>query len=120
MILIVDDETSVLDITKTALTDHRYRVLTANNGIEAITLYAQHQQSIRAVLIDVIMPSISGSNIMRAIQTINPTVKLMVTSGLESNQQLAKEVGAKAFLLKPFTIDQLLTTLNEVLHLNCL
>ncbi|NJM74530.1 MAG: response regulator [Acaryochloridaceae cyanobacterium RU_4_10] len=114
-ILVVDDETPILTISKETLQIYNYRVLTANNGIDAIAQYAQHQDDISLVLMDMMMPEMGGETTIRTLQLMNPQVKIIASSGIVSNKELAEAVGAKAFLSKPFTSDDLLNTLHRVL-----
>jgi two-component system, cell cycle sensor histidine kinase and response regulator CckA len=114
-ILVVDDETPVLTISKETLQFYNYRVLTANNGIDAIAQYAQHQNEISLVLMDMMMPEMGGEKAIQTLRLMNPRVKIIASSGIESNKEVAAAVGAKAFLSKPFTSDDLLNTLHRVL-----
>ncbi|MBW4633227.1 MAG: PAS domain-containing protein [Iphinoe sp. HA4291-MV1] len=120
LILFVDDELAIQEISKTLLSTHNYEVLTASDGIEAIALYAQHQQQIQAVVTDIMMPSLDGINTIRALQKINPSVKIVAISGLSSNKRIAEisGIGVKAFLSKPYTMQELLKTLHSVLNVN--
>ncbi len=113
-ILVVDDEASVLEITKIVLKTHNYNVLTANNGMEAIALYTQHQNEISLVLTDMMMASIDGATLIRTLQKINPHVKVIAMSGLGSNTKIADGIAVKAFLSKPYTTEELLNTINEM------
>ncbi|WP_088242410.1 CBS domain-containing protein, partial [Calothrix rhizosoleniae] len=85
LILVVDDEEAIREISKAILETHNYRVLTASDGIEAIALYAQSQNEIDAVLIDMMMPSMGGKTAIRTLKKINPQVKIIAVSGLVSN-----------------------------------
>ncbi|MEP0849011.1 MULTISPECIES: PAS domain S-box protein [Cyanophyceae] len=118
LILVVDDEESICEVTKTSLESYGYRVLTASDGIEAIALYAQHRLEISAVLIDMMMPSMDGPTTIRALQKINPLLKIIAVSGLVSNHKLAASIGSniKTFLSKPFTAEELLKALHEILN----
>lgn len=117
MVLVVDDEAAIVEITSATLGNYNYKVLTANDGIEAIALYAQHQDKINVVLIDMMMPEMDGFTAIRTLQTMKPAVKIVATSGLAANDKvnLAISAGAKAFLSKPYTTQALLKTLHEVL-----
>lgn len=117
-ILIVDDEASVLEVTKILLEAHNYQVLTASDGNEAIALYTQHQEQISLVLTDMMMPSLDGSSTIRSLEQINPQIKIIAVSGLASNRQIAETAGTsvKKFLSKPYKIDELLKTLYEIIH----
>lgn len=117
LVLVVDDEPGICLTAKTWLETCGYRVLTANNGIEAIALCNQHQQALQAVLIDLMMPSMDGPAAIRSLSKLNPQIRVIATSGLVSGKQLAatEELCVKAFLSKPYTSAKLLKTVYEVL-----
>ncbi len=118
LILIVDDEPLIRQVTQTALETHNFRTLVASDGIGAIALYAEHKQDIQAVLMDVMMPNMDGLTAIRTLHKLNPKVKVIATSGLATNSQLAEQTGAgvQAFLSKPYTANELLDTLRHVLN----
>lgn len=120
LILVVDDEATICKITKTALESYKYKVLTANDGIEALTLYAQNKHEISVVLLDMMMPKMDGISTIRILQKINPAISIIATSGITSsdNITLATKAGAKAFLPKPYTAQELLKVLQETLSLS--
>ncbi|MBH8566439.1 response regulator [Nostoc sp. CENA67] len=120
LILVVDDEAAILDITKTSLENHNYKAITASDGIEAIALYAEHRDEISLVLTDMVMPSMDGITTIRTLRKINPDVKIIAVSGLATNDKVnaAYDVGIKAFLSKPYTTNQLLQTINTVTNRN--
>ncbi|MUG99588.1 PAS domain S-box protein [Scytonema sp. UIC 10036] len=117
LILIADDEVSVLETTKKLVEQYNYNILMAHNGIEAISLYAQHGDEISLVLMDLQMPLMDGFNAMRVLQTMNPSIKIIANSGVLSELQLLEvgDIGIKAFLPKPYTVMQLLKTIKNVL-----
>ncbi|MUG97330.1 PAS domain S-box protein [Scytonema sp. UIC 10036] len=119
LILFVDDELAIQEISKTLLVTHNYKLLSACDGIEALTLYTQHQQEINVVVMDIMMPSLNGIDTIRSLQKINPLVKIIAISGLESNRKIVEtfKQNVQAFLLKPYTIQQLLKTLHSVLSM---
>ncbi|WP_017652744.1 hybrid sensor histidine kinase/response regulator [Fortiea contorta] len=114
LILVVDDEAAIRDITKTSLESHNYKAITASDGIEAIALYAEHRDEISLVLTDMVMPSMDGVTTIRTLKKINPDIKIIAVSGLASSDKvnMAYELGIKAFLSKPFTANQLLQTIK--------
>lgn len=120
LILVVDDEDSIREVTKNLLEAHEYRVLVASDGIEAIALYTQHKEDIRVVLIDMMMPSMDGPTTVRILQKINPQVKIIGVSGLVSNHKMIELIGnsVKAFLPKPYRSNELLENLQLVLSTN--
>lgn len=118
LVLIVEDEASIRQVTQTTLELCHYKTLVAKDGVEAISLYAQHYPEISLVLMDIMMPSMSGLTAVRALQQINPEVKVVAMSGLATNYQIAQESGSnciKAFLSKPYTTKDLVDTLQTVL-----
>ena len=114
LILVVDDEANVRQITQSSLEDYNYRVLLASDGIEAIALYAEHKDEISAVLMDLMMPNMDGLTASRALKKIDPQVKIIATSGLPANQPLARSAAISAFLPKPYTIKDLIVALHNL------
>ncbi|MBD2500906.1 response regulator [Anabaena azotica FACHB-119] len=119
-ILVVDDELSLQEITQISLADYNYQVLTASNGIEALSEYVKHKDKISAVLMDLMMPEMDGITTIRALQRINPRIKIIATSGLATNEKITEvsSIGIKAFLPKPYTLSELLKILSLVLNEN--
>ncbi len=115
LILVVDDEVPIQVITTATLEVHGYRVMTASDGIEAIALYAQHQQEIGIVLLDMMMPNLDSLTIVRALHKLNPQVQIIAMSGLATSEVVAETMaeGVKAFLPKPFTATELLRTISN-------
>jgi two-component system cell cycle sensor histidine kinase/response regulator CckA len=118
LILVVDDEAPIRETTKTSLETFNYQVMTAADGIEAIVIYAQYKDRISAVLMDMMMPAMDGVTAVLALQKINPQVKVIANSGLLSSHKISSVMGScvKALLLKPYTTEELLKTLHQVLQ----
>jgi two-component system cell cycle sensor histidine kinase/response regulator CckA len=118
LILVVDDELSIREITKTSLLSNNYRVLTASDGIEALALYSQHKAEISIVLMDIMMPEMDGPTTILTLQKINPQIKIVATSGLPLNDRMPETalISVKTFLPKPYTTAELLTTLSSLLN----
>ena len=118
LILVVDDETSILEVNKATLETYNYRVLTANDGIQAIAVYAQNLKAINLVIMDIMMPSMDGKTAIRTLKQINPEVKIIAVSGLISSREIIAEIDDKitAYLAKPYTNDDLLKIINEVIQ----
>ncbi len=115
LILVVDDETTIRDVTKSSLETYNYRVLTASDGVEAVAIYAQNKHEISVVLLDMMMPWMDGAIAIRTLQKINPHVKIIAMSGLLSNQNIAESAGTgvKGFLSKPCTARELLQAIDS-------
>ncbi|MEW6730937.1 MAG: response regulator [Acidobacteriota bacterium] len=75
MVLLVDDEAFIRELTTQALKNHGYEVVTANNGAEAVWIYAKNMERIKVVLIDIVIPLLDGPNIIRALKRLNPKIK---------------------------------------------
>jgi CheY-like chemotaxis protein len=117
MILVVDDEAAVREITKQILESHGYRVMTVDDGTEALTAFSEHHNRIALLLIDMIMPYLDGKATIRAIRKQNPTVKIIATSGLAPIRGTpgTRPPGVAAFLPKPYTASDLLQAVRSVL-----
>ncbi len=116
LVLVVDDEARILETTKISLETYNYKVMVAKDGIEAIALYAQYQDQINIVLMDMMMPGMDGVITSRTLHKIDPLVKIIAVSGLAANEKLAGNPAVKAFLAKPYTTKDLLQTLHGVLY----
>ncbi|MEH2253391.1 hybrid sensor histidine kinase/response regulator [Nostoc sp.] len=117
LILVVDDEAAIQEITRTSLEAHNYKTIIASDGIEAIALYAQNRDKISAVLMDIMLPSLDGLTAIRTLQKINPKVRIIASSGLMSDNKLnaVAAIGVNTFLSKPYTVNELLLSLQKVL-----
>ena len=117
LILIVDDEAAVRAITQQTLEAFGYRVLLAGDGAEALSIYAEHQEDVAAVLTDMMMPIMDGPATIQVLKRMNPAVKIIAASGLNADGSAAKAagMGVKHFLPKPYTAQTILRTLNNVL-----
>jgi signal transduction histidine kinase len=116
-ILLVDDEEIVLDVSREILEFLGYRVFAAANGQEAIDIFAEKKGEIDLVLLDMIMPGISGGETFDRLRQLNPAIKIILSSGYSINGK-AKEIldrGCQGFLQKPFHLEILSRRLREIL-----
>ncbi|MGV3659985.1 MAG: hybrid sensor histidine kinase/response regulator [Prosthecobacter sp.] len=118
LILIVDDEENVRNITQQTLETLGYRTMGAADGVEAVALYSRHNTEIAAVLTDMMMPIMSGPATIQVLQRINPAVKIIAASGITQNGGLAKaaEMGIKHLLPKPYSAQSVMSTLHKLLN----
>jgi CheY-like chemotaxis protein len=117
LILVVDDERAIRDVVRETLEMNGYRVLTASNGTEALTLFLKNRSDIKLVLTDLMMPIMDGLSTIGALQSLEPKLRVIASTGLGVNGTLP-DIAAKhtaAFLPKPFTPDALLKMLRETL-----
>ncbi|MDZ4101186.1 MAG: PAS domain S-box protein [Hydrogenophaga sp.] len=117
LIMVVDDEAAIRQVTRQTLEAYGYRVVVAVNGAEAVASYAQNVQGISLVLTDMMMPVMDGPATVQALRQINPLVKLIGASGLSQNGQAARAVGVglEHFLPKPYTAEVMLRLIDTVL-----
>lgn len=116
-ILVVDDEEAVLAITQTALQHYGYHVLTASSGPEAVACLTEKGEAVRLVMTDLSMPFMDGYATIAALRKIRPELKIIISSGLEREKEEAndQEVKIDAVISKPFTTENLLITVHDVL-----
>ena len=117
LILVVDDETVIQNITGEILHSYGYRTLMARNGKEGLALYAEHAQEISAVIVDMMMPVMDGATTIRELQKADANIRILAMSGVPAERagDLTRSVVCH-FMAKPFTGSMLLTALDELLH----
>jgi len=117
MILVVDDESEIRNVTETILKRNGYQVLTAADGTEALAIYAERKAEIDLVLTDVMMPHFDGTALTRTLKKMNPSVRIIASSGNTQDTRLAelRLLNPQAILMKPYTKEQLLKALHEAL-----
>lgn len=117
LVLVVDDEPSIREITKRTLELNNYRVITATDGAEGIARYAENKDSVSLVLTDMMMPVMDGNALIVALRNINPDVKIIASSGLIEKPKLSGEgQPVNGFIEKPYTADNLLSLISSVLN----
>jgi len=117
LILLVDDEAPILTVTSQILQAYGYRVLTACDGADALTVYAQNRSEIDVMLTDMRMPIMDGASMIRGLLPRTPALKIIAASGLDLTDPRDKlaGTGVKHFLVKPYTPGTLLRLLRAVL-----
>ncbi|MCX5811163.1 MAG: PAS domain S-box protein [Proteobacteria bacterium] len=116
-ILIVDDEPDVLVVNKEILESLGYSVYGVKNGEEAITLYKEKKDGIDLIVLDMIMPGLSGSETFDRIRELNPSVRIILSSGycLNGQAQQIMDKGCHGFIQKPFDMTQISRMVREIL-----
>jgi len=117
LVLVIDDEEAIRLSTQQTLESYGYRVLTADGGVEAITIYATHRHEIAVVLTDMMMPGMDGLATIKSLRALNSKVDVIAASGLAASDTVAKAtaLGVSQFLQKPFTAEALLKVLAEIM-----
>ena len=115
IILVIEDDEGVRRLAVTVLRRHGYHVLEAATPQEALVLLEQPSETIHLVLTDVIMPGMTGPELIARLGP-NPRFKVLYTSGYTDPQRLGYDfLGAQNFLAKPFRAQQLLRKVRDVL-----
>jgi PAS domain S-box-containing protein len=118
LILVVDDEESVREITRASLEKFGYEVITATDGADALAVYSQNAERVALVLTDLTMPLLDGKTLIRTLRKIEPRLKVVAMSGLLSGSQTSdlKSLKVPHILQKPFSAEGLLSTVNEAIR----
>ncbi|MBN8422414.1 MAG: response regulator [Verrucomicrobia bacterium] len=118
LVLVIDDEASVQQITRQTLEIFGYRVLIAADGAEAAGIYALRKNEIDVVLTDMMMPVMDGSAVIQVLLRINPQARIIAASGVSTDGMVSKAInaGVKFFIPKPYTAETLLKTLRQALQ----
>jgi two-component system, cell cycle sensor histidine kinase and response regulator CckA len=116
-VLLVDDEVMIIEIAEALFNRLGYNVLTAGSGKEAIEIYERNKALIDVVILDMIMPGMSGGETYDRIKHINPKVKILLSSGYSINGQATEILnrGCNGFIQKPFKIKEVSQKLREIL-----
>lgn len=118
MILVVDDEADVLMAAQLILEDIGFTVVGAHDGVSGLDLFRDHREEIRAVLLDLTMPKMSGEELFEEMRKIRPDVPVILSSGY-SEEEALRQFSRKqfnAFIHKPYQIDALIEKFKHVLE----
>ncbi|MCX6954310.1 MAG: response regulator, partial [Verrucomicrobia bacterium] len=118
LILVVDDEVNIRNVTTATLSRHGYRVIAARDGAEALALFTPRSHEIVLIITDVHMPRLDGAAVAGVVRRLNPAVKILAASGLGSGGApgVSTPAFADVFLSKPFNVETLLGAIDELLH----
>jgi signal transduction histidine kinase/ActR/RegA family two-component response regulator len=116
-VLIIDDETSILNMTKELLEHLGFSVIPCENSLKAINIYNQKYQNILFTIIDLSMPELDGLELFLSFKNINPDNKSIITSGYHETKAMDrfKDFDDHFFLQKPFNLYELTVKINEFL-----
>jgi two-component system cell cycle sensor histidine kinase/response regulator CckA len=118
LVLIIDDEETILQVTKMILEEKGYRVLAAHDGPEAVAIFAREMNSISAVVTDISLPFMDGIAVIRSLKKIRSSIPIIASSGHDrhSRADQLQELGVKHLLVKPYDTCKLLEVLRAALH----
>jgi two-component system, cell cycle sensor histidine kinase and response regulator CckA len=116
-VLLVDDEDMILDIGSRMLEDLGYSVVTATGGRQGLQVYEKDRDRISLVILDMIMPDCSGKETFDTLRTINPEVRVLLSSGysLDGQAKNIMDSGCRGFIQKPFTMVELSKKVRGIL-----
>ncbi|MDD5532728.1 MAG: response regulator, partial [Syntrophales bacterium] len=116
-ILLVDDEETIVKVKKELLEKLGYSIVAAASGREALEIYRARGGEIDLVIMDMIMPEMGGEELFEHLKTIDPQVKVILSSGYSLNGQAVRilERGCRAFIQKPFSMAEISAKIREVL-----
>jgi CheY-like chemotaxis protein len=119
-VLLIDDEEMILDVGSEMLEALGYKVMTAAGGKLGLKIYEQNRDKIDLVILDMIMPEFGGADTFEALRRIDPSVRVLLSSGYSVEGQ-AKEIiqnGCKGFIQKPFSMTELSRKIRRTLNKN--
>jgi two-component system cell cycle sensor histidine kinase/response regulator CckA len=116
-VLLVDDEEAILEVGKEMLETMGYTVLLARNGKEAVDVYLRHVGGVDLVVLDIVMPDMSGSEVYDRIREITPQAKVVLSSGYSINEKASEILrrGCDGFIQKPFNMKEFSGKVREIL-----
>ncbi len=117
LIIIADDESAIREITKSTLEAYGYNVLDAEDGSEAVALFAQHSNEVALVLTDMVMPVMDGAATIRALRKMKPDLKIIAATGYTDDVRHYDLLNTvNAVLKKPYTAGTLMKCITKVLE----
>ena len=116
-VLLVDDDTAILNATAQLLADLGYTVLTAEEGVQAVEIYRQRHPEIDGVVLDYSLPRMNGREAFLKMREIDPDVEVLLATGYGSNEEVRQllDIGMSGLLSKPYEIKALLQGLERLL-----
>ncbi len=113
----MDDEPLVLEVNKNLLEYMGYRVYAAGSGQEAIAVYMEKRNEIDLVILDMILPGMSGGETFDRLKEIDPAIRVLLCSGysIEGEAQQIMDRGCNGFIQKPFQLKNLSQKVREIL-----
>jgi CheY-like chemotaxis protein len=117
LVLVIDDDSGVRAFAQRVLERGGYRVVTANDGREGVTQFAQQPEAFAAVLLDLTMPLMSGLETFAALRQLRSAVPVLLCSGYSEEEATASFAGKglAGFVQKPFQVQAILTALHQVI-----
>ena len=117
-VLVVDDSEFMRRVIRNILEEGKHRVVEAKNADEAVRIY--REQGADIITMDIVMPETDGIETVKRLREVDKSVKIIMISALGHQRTVmrALEAGALDFIMKPFTSDDVLESVNAVLQMN--
>ncbi len=118
LVLLMEDEEAIRELTRTSLENFGYRVVTAPNGVQGIARFEEYRDRIRVVVSDTDMPKMNGLAAVRAIKEMRPELPVIVASGSQHSSQEIKQMSDHRMtrLRKPYSLQELLVTVSSAVR----
>lgn len=116
-ILVIDDEEDIRNLARDAFQEYGYSVVLAADGSEALDIFRVQYREIDLVLLDIIMPKMGGQETLKELKTIDPAVKVILSSGYSQSGHTKEmtDAGVDGFIQKPYQIQQLLALVRNTI-----
>lgn len=116
-ILVIDDESPVRDVLTLSLEHLGYSVTVASSGVEGLEIFKKNGAAFDLVILDILMPQLSGEEVLENLRKISPQLRVLLISGYSSEEVIKRMVatGNVAFIQKPFTIEELAQNVRMLL-----
>jgi len=120
LVLVVDDEVAIRQVTSAILRTRNYRVLLAASGEEALAARREHANEIELAIVDLMMPGMGGLEFIRRLRVVSPGIRVVAVTGMEPGDDRAvlAAMGVADILLKPYVPHQLLEVVAQALDAN--
>jgi CheY-like chemotaxis protein len=117
LVLVVDDEANIVQITTATLELFGYRTIAAGDGEKGLEEYKRNADEVAVIVTDMSMPDMDGPTMIRQLRAIDPRIRIIGMSGLMNSEQTSEldRLDVSAFLTKPFTAEKLLTAIADAL-----
>ncbi len=118
LVLVIEDELLTCEVAREMLEAHGLTVLTATDGLEGVALFREHAQDLRAVLLDLKLPGMSGEEVLREIHHVHPQTPVILVTAVDETTARPRLAGlpVAGFIQKPYYLEPFLRKVREVLE----
>lgn len=117
-ILIIDDNTDLVDILKSYLIEKGFHIYYANNGFKGLEIFKENLSKINLILLDYVMPEMTGLNVYSMLKTLKPEVKIVIMTANSNNTDYMKKLDVVDVVDKPLNLSHLAENLIDILQKN--